>query len=570
MMKTKLIIKIVASAALFLTAWPSLVAAETPAQPAPAAGFSPENQSYQFVTTETFNPKSDPSMKPTTANAYLWIPPACKRVRGVLVLSQNVPEGWIAGHPAIRAACADNDLAIMWACRGFLMRSMNNYYGDPNLEARDKDYGDFVQQMLTSLAAKSGYAEIATVPWIPIGESCAIIVPTSISNARPERCIAAIQVKDGQWKGLHSLHVPVLAACGSGAEWNEPKSNVLASWKGKASGDYKNHCTKRTEQPEWPGSLLIEAGSAHFSCTDAMARLIAQYIRTAAKARLSTDGSATVRPVNLDDGYVAGLPVPGAPPVPPVRYKDCTPEQKNLPWYFDEASAKAAFDLANVNWNAQTQMPVFADDAGQPIPFNETGITGPLPIKWEKDGVTFTIGTTYLDKLPETFAKAGTEVGHPAAKPVVEWLCGSFVPLGNNRFQLSIDRMWKKCFCYVRVWHPGDATYRLSTRPGRIDFTPNKTGKPQKITFAAIPDQRAGMKEIRLHATSDSVLPVRFYVQVGPAEIHGDRLVFTPIPPRTKMPVTVTVGAWQWGRDSEPAVQTADIVERSFQILPRN
>ena len=96
-----------------------------------------------------------------------------------------------------------------------------------------------------------------------------------------------------------------------------------------------------------------------------------------------------------------------------------------------------------------------------------------------------------------------------------------------------------------------------------------KAGKPQKITFDAIPNQKVGVKEIKLHATSDSGMPVRFFVKVGPAEIHGDRLVFTPIPLRAKMPVTVTVGAWQWGRSTEPAVQTAEIVERDFQILPK-
>ena len=74
------------------------------------------------------------------------------------------------------------------------------------------------------------------------------------------------------------------------------------------------------------------------------------------------------------------------------------------------------------------------------------------------------------------------------------------------------------------------------------------------------------MKEIPLHATSDAGLPVRFFFRVGPAEIHGDRVVFTPLPPRSKLPVTVIVAAWQWGRKTAPAVQTADIVERSFQI----
>ena len=548
-------------AAVLLTAVTPLFAA------APrVAGFSPENQIFQFMTTETFTPKSDPSMKKTTANAYLWIPPACRRVRGVLVLSQNVPEQWIVGHPAIRAACADNDLAIMWACRGFLMRSMRNYYGDPNLEARDKDYGDFVQQMLTALAEKSGYAEMATVPWIPIGESCAIIVPTSITSARPERCIAGIQVKDGQWKGLRARRVPVLVACGSGAEWNEPKKDVFSCWKEKASNDFTSHCAKRAAQPEWPGSLLIEAGSAHFSCTDAMARLIAQYIRAAVKARLSPDGSNTLRPVNLNDGYVAGLPIPGATPVPPVRYLDCPPEQKGLPWYFDKASAQAAFDMAGVNWNAQTQMPVFADAAGKPVRFHESGITNPVPYTMDEDGITFTLNATYFDKLPTYFVKAGTALGHPPEPPLVEWLCGPFIPLGNNRFQISVDRTWKKTFCYVRVWHPGNGSYRLSTRPGLLVFPPNKSGKTQTITFAAIPDQKIGVKEIRLHATTDAGLPVRFFVLAGPAEIHGDRLVFTPVPPRSKLPLTVTVGAWQLGRAAAPAVQAADIVERSFQL----
>jgi len=69
-----------------------------------------------------------------------------------------------------------------------------------------------------------------------------------------------------------------------------------------------------------------------------------------------------------------------------------------------------------------------------------------------------------------------------------------------------------------------------------------------------------------LHATSDAGLPVRFFVKAGPAEIHGDKLVFTPIPVKSRLPVTVTVVAWQWGRAAEPAIQTASMVERTFQL----
>ena len=71
---------------------------------------------------------------------------------------------------------------------------------------------------------------------------------------------------------------------------------------------------------------------------------------------------------------------------------------------------------------------------------------------------------------------------------------------------------------------------------------------------------------ISLHATSDCGLPVYYYVKEGPAEIEGNKLVFTRIPPRSKFPLKVTVVAWQYGLAGE--VQTAEPVERSFFIYP--
>ena len=65
------------------------------------------------------------------------------------------------------------------------------------------------------------------------------------------------------------------------------------------------------------------------------------------------------------------------------------------------------------------------------------------------------------------------------------------------------------------------------------------------------------------------MLPVSFFVRAGPAEIHGDELTFSRIPPRSKMPLEVTVAAWQWGRTSAPAVQTAETTEQTFTINTR-
>jgi hypothetical protein len=91
-------------------------------------------------------------------------------------------------------------------------------------------------------------------------------------------------------------------------------------------------------------------------------------------------------------------------------------------------------------------------------------------------------------------------------------------------------------------------------------------GAPQKIDFPKIPNQKRRTKSLTLHATSDSGLPVGFFVREGPAEVQSDTLKFTAIPPRAKFPLKVTLGAYQFGRLAEPKIQSADPVFREFFI----
>ena len=71
----------------------------------------------------------------------------------------------------------------------------------------------------------------------------------------------------------------------------------------------------------------------------------------------------------------------------------------------------------------------------------------------------------------------------------------------------------------------------------------------------------------KLRATSDAGAPVYYYVREGPAEVEGDTLRFTKLPPRAKFPVRVTVVAWQYGRSLEPKLQSAAPVEQSFFVI---
>jgi hypothetical protein len=537
---------------------------------------SPENHIYQFMTEQTnlIPPFKAPTnadagflFAPQTATAYLWVPPACTKLRGVVIMGANVPEQWFGGHPGFRSVCAEEGLAILFSCPSARLNAVDK--ADPKILSNEEKCRlnvAFHQKILDALAQGSGYPELSTVPWLPIGESMSLLLVSHLTQGAPERCIAGIWVKDAPF-GNATESVPMLAACGTGAEWDFPKLDAFERWREMAANDWKDCLARRAALPGWPVSLLIEAGSAHFSVTDPMERLIEQYIRAACKARLSLDGSPTLRPVDLMSGYVAGLPVPAATPLKPKPYADCTAEEKNLPWYFDKECAQAAYDMADVNWNAKTQIAAFSDPDGKPIPYNSRGIVDIKPVM-EADGITFTVKSAFLEKVPEGCVKAGNSLTHADVIPAVEWLRGPVILLGGNRFQLALDRSANLAGGeqnpFLRTIALGDRDHRLCVCPAQIHIPVNKTGKPQTITFDPIPDQHAGTKEITLHATSDTGLPVRFFVKTGPAVIKGDKLLFKDVPQGGVTTIPVTVVAWQWGNAS---VQTAPAVEQSFHLL---
>lgn len=113
--------------------------------------------------------------------------------------------------------------------------------------------------------------------------------------------------------------------------------------------------------------------------------------------------------------------------------------------------------------------------------------------------------------------------------------------------------------------HDGDNQYKSTVQElsFRIPYR-NTGGETTVYTFPGIGDVKAGVESVTLRATSDCGLPVYYYVKEGPAEIDGNKLVFTPIPPRSKYPLKVTVVAWQYGLAGK--VQTAEPIERSFFI----
>ena len=246
---------------------------------------------------------------------------------------------------------------------------------------------------------------------------------------------------------------------------------------------------------------------------------------------------------------------------------------KDTSWYFDEELARAAEGFQSRGEKRADQMTSFLDASGQALPLGARGLIEPLTPEFEQDGVTFTIRPGFFSNVPLQLNHGGEALGHSETPPRALKLNGHFESLGNNRFRLQPDFTWpnRGGGYYVLAVHPGDERFRPSVQPGFVPpFEKNSAGKPQGITFPNIPDQVAGISSLKLAAQADSGLPVSYYLLEGPAHIEDDKLILSPLPPRTHFPVKVTVVAWQWGRSREPKMQTAEFVERSFSIIAKN
>ena len=522
---------------------------------------TPVNVVYQFTFSSTCSAWSDGSK--TNPTSYLWIPEKCKKVRGLIVISPNVPEQGIAAHPKVREACAANDLGIVYG--GGLLSFSPTPPGGKSMIREWSSVVAGLQQQLDGLAKVSGYAEVATVPWLPIGESTNLLMVDALLEAAPQHCIAGIFVKNFHLPPTKRL-APALVLCGTAQEWSQDKADIRTSWN-NVSKTYEGVVNERKNNPDFALSFVIDGHSGHFDCSERLTRYIAHYIDAVAKARLSTDGSVNLKPVDLNSGYVADLPVPGHENQPVIPFAKTAPAQRALSWYFDAASAKEAQAIASINWKAESQLPGFIDEQGKVLPFDFNGITDIKTLKAEPDGMTFSVRGTMMDRIPGNFVGAGEKLAQTPGAPEAEWLNGSFEPLGKGRFRIVMAGVGGSG--YVTLRKSGTATIRGSVQPARIDLDSLriKDGKPQKITFAPIADVKAGTPSVPLVATSDARLPVQFYVEYGPAIVRDGKVVFTAIPPRSQFPIEVKVVAWQWGRPSEPKVQTASLVKQTFRLL---
>ena len=521
--------------------------------------------------------------------AFLWIPDHCQRVRAVVIAIQNMEEEQLFNDAAFRKTLSDLGFAIVWIVPPM---GSNDFRFD---QGEDKT----LQHTLDKLGEDSGYKEIATAPLVPLGHSASASWCWDVAAWNPQRTLAVVSIS-GQWPyftqqnwGGRSVDgVPGLTTKGE----YEIEGNLEQGWYAGLKGDLY------TKHPNAAFTQVVEPGGGHFAASDAKIALIDLFLRKTAQYRLPDTsavtgyGPVTLKPIDAGamgwryDVWHLNRP-PSAPAAPIGQYKGKFDQSF---WAFDEEMAHAIEKFQGTQRNKTNVL----------IGYRQTnGFTLPAPdhvevhLKFEPidDGMTFKLHGESLDTVPPT--KDGkpadwqklagnythvVEQGQPIPHPVNEDgtitiapICGPVEQLSKDTFTIRFNRIGfdnpKRCNSIVFIMtYPGDSKFKRMVQQAELRFPlTNTAGKPQTIEFPAIPDVNAdaGQKQIQLKGKSSLGEKVYYYVREGPAEISDDGLLtFTPIPPRAKFPVKVTVVAWQWGRSGSNGIQSAKPMTNQFSI----
>ena len=496
-------------------------------------------------------------------SAYLWIPENCKQVRAVIIGQHNMTEETIFEHPEFRKNMGKLGIAEIWITPGI----------DQRWDVT-KGTQQIFETMMKNLSEISGYTELEFAPVIPIGHSAMATYPWNFAAWNPERTLAVLSIHGDSprthltgygranldWGTRTIEGIPSLMVMGEDEWWED---RLITSF------DY------RREYPNAPLSFLADAGHGHFDISDELIDYLSLFLKKTVEYRLPkhslSDTQVQLIPVEAKTGWLADRWRKNEKPTAEAASYDKYKGDKNHAfWYFDKEMADAT-EKYYANERGKTEQYIGFEQKGKLITFNPKSHVRMFPsFQPEADGVTFHLKAVYTDTLRNEYSKEHST--HPIR---MSRICGPVEVVNDTTFtvrfyRMGLDNPKRTGGICLMASVKQDHKYLSAVQQVEIRIPyRNKEGIPQSIIFPKLSDVKASVKEISLNGTADSGLPVYYYVKEGPAEIKGDKLVLTKIPPRAKFPVKVTVVAWQYGRSGEPKVQTAEAVEQSFYITAR-
>ena len=491
--------------------------------------------------------------------AFLWIPPNCKVVKGVVVGQHNMIEEGIFEHHSFRKILSDLDFAVVWITPNITI----------NFDFNTR-IGDYFNAMMHKLADSSGYQELATAPIIPIGHSALATYPWNFAAWNPNRTLAVISVHGDapqtkltgygrpnvDWGNRNIDGVPCLFVMGEYEWWEkriEPGFDFLA------------------KHPKTPITFFADAGHGHFDYSDELIDYMGLFLMKVAKYRLPSltkkNKKSVLNAIDPTKGWLMdrwhkdSLPTASASP-----YNKYQGNIATASWVFDEEQAKATEVFYAQARGKQPQYIGFEQN-GKTIKPSTTHANYSLSVFPEKDGITFHLKAFFSDT-----SRINTTIKHATTPLYINRICGPVEKVNDTSFRIcfnkvGFDNIRRSNDFWLLAMNKGDVLYKSIVQQVDLHFPlANKQGKEQQITFPEIANKKIGIDAIKLEGKSSAGVPVYYYVKEGPAKIEGDKLVVTKIPPKTRFPLKVTVVAWQYGTAVEPKLQSAFPIERSFYL----
>ncbi len=495
------------------------------------------------------------------SSAFLWIPPQAKQVRGVIMAGTTVAEKELSKDPVIRKACADQQIAIVLLKCG--------------LAATD------LQVVLDDLAKASGYGEISVAPLVFIGHSAGGPQAQQMAVKYADRCFGLMQYRGGGPYDGKALPpgIPTLTMMGEFDEYGGVmrRTGGTERWDSIAEALGKYNAAEARNI----ASLVVEPGAGHFSWSDRNAAYLAMFITRSAATRIppSWPIDSTNPPKLLDidvtQGWLTPLDLRSHDHATAVTADGFTGDRAKMAWHFDQAMAEATLKYHGKEFAKKDQFIKWDDgywvDAGTRYFFNS--------VKWIGDGQSFEVHPAYAAAYPQPqpnnqgpkWLQAGQAVGHSSAPIRIKPVVGPIVATGPNTLRIQFDNISpisEGLRINFMAYSEGDAEFRYTEQVG---MTPRGMkgltgGKPQTITFPPLSPITTTSEPADLKATSDSGLKVEFYVAKGPADVVDGKLVLRDVPARAKLPIEVTVVAYQFGSGVNPQVKGAEPVEQAIAV----
>lgn len=511
-----------------------------------------------------------------TSRAFLWIPSRCTQIRAVVVGQDNMIEQGILEHPAMR-----NELSKLGIAEILIAPPFDTFQDATN---NDNATAGF-DMMLKSLAGDSGYSELQFSPIIPLGHSAMASYPWDFAAWNPTRTLAILSVHGDapqtkltgngrpnfDWGSRNIDGIPGLMVMGE-YEWLEARLQPALAF--------------RAEHPLTPLAMLAEPGSGHFNYQDQLIKFLAMFIRKAAEQRLPPqmplNRPALLKPVNPTNGWlVERWYLNQNRSVSPAPFAEYTGDPSQAFWAFDKEMAWAIQDYSANQIGKLPQLLGFVQN-GNNVQQNDTHQQVNLKFEPLADGTTFHLYATFLKSVDGgslnttrwTGLPPGSTLGHASrgGPIVISRISGPVEKINNDTFRVRFDRIYsttdrRNSDIWLLASQLGDSKYKSAFQQALMKLPNFTVGEDQNITFPKIPDQKSGIRQLKLNASSDSGKPVYFYVREGPATVDGNILKFTRIPPRAKFPLNVTVVAWQLGCTDGIKLKTAAPVEQTFHLF---